>query len=471
MNYTPRSSAFSLPRGREGKTTKLEKEEPSWLVKQREQIKREYLEPLRVDFMSKRANTTEQNRPRPNGQFHRDYTRIMYSSSFRRLQGKMQMLGIKNDQFFRNRLTHSLEVAQIARSIAEILQYDPEELYVVEAGALAHDLGNPPFGHAGERYLNELFHDVGGFEGNAQTLRKLTTIEKKRPDFQGLNLTYRSLLAVVKYFHKFDRLRDDGQKFIYDDDYEMLQKKLQKEEVQGNKITLRTLDVQIVDIADEIAYAAHDLEDGLRVKAYTIDEILHDFRVAYGREHKGCYRKLENIVEDVRRQMRSGNGVVESSQYSKLFRQELSSRLINLAINDLGLVKVDPDKAAKTGTSYENEIGFTQYEMLFHGLKEIVFKCINHNDEVYHYEQKGRQVIRFLGDLYTSEVKYLPPEYRAEELMKQYKELKTKDKDRLQQRLACDYIAGMMDSYAISVYEKYSGRRFDAMDMHRIFVR
>lgn len=184
------------------------------LVQDREQIRKNYLEPLNADFMRGHLHQ-EETRPRSNGPFHRDYARIMYSSSFRRLQGKMQLLGIKNDQFFRNRLTHSLEVAQIARSIAEILHYDREELYVVETGALAHDLGNPPFGHAGEQCLNELFHDVGGFEENAQTLRKLTTIEKKRPEFQGLNLTYRSLFAVVKYFHKFDRLGDDAQKFIH----------------------------------------------------------------------------------------------------------------------------------------------------------------------------------------------------------------------------------------------------------------
>lgn len=446
------------------------KERPSGLLREQERIERDYLEPLRKKFMSERQHP-EQTRFRANGEFHRDYTRIMYSSSFRRLQGKMQLLGIKNDQFFRNRLTHSLEVAQIARSIAEILHYKPEELYVVEAGALAHDLGNPPFGHAGERCLNELFQEVGGFEGNAQTLRKLTTIEKKQPEFQGLNLTYRSMFAVVKYYRKFDKdlqqRENDGQKFIYDDDYEMLQ-----EVVQKHKVTLRTLDVQIVDIADEIAYAAHDLEDGLRVKAYTIDEILHDFWAAYGEEHENCYKKLERIVEEVRRQMKSRSGIVESSQYSKLFRQELSSRLINLAINDLGLVEVDHHKDAETGKRYEYEISFTQYEKLFHGLKHIVFKCVNHNDEIHHYEQRGRQVIQFLADLYTREMRYLPPEYRAEELMKQYeKRLGNKDPKRLQRRLVCDYIAGMMDSYAISVYEKYSGRRFDAMDMHQILER
>ena len=152
----------------------------------------------------KHTYNSEESRYRPDGPFQRDYARIMYSSSFRRLQGKMQLLGIRNDQFFRNRLTHSLEVAQIARSIAGTIQYDAGESYIVEAGALAHDLGNPPFGHAGERYLNELFQDIGGFEGNAQTLRILTNIEKKRPEFRGLNLTYRSMLSVVKYFNKFD---------------------------------------------------------------------------------------------------------------------------------------------------------------------------------------------------------------------------------------------------------------------------
>lgn len=438
-------------------------ERPSQLDRYRKQIQEEYLTPLQQEFMQERLYS-EKTRPRVNGPFHRDYARIMYSSSFRRLQGKMQLLGIKNDQFFRNRLTHSLEVAQIARSIAENLRYKQTELYVVEAGALAHDIGNPPFGHAGERCLNRLFHDVGGFEGNAQTLRKLTNIEKKHPDFRGLNLTYRSLFAVVKYYHEFDRLGDDGQKFIYDDDYEMLQKVILEHGVK-----LRTLDVQIVDIADEIAYAAHDLEDGLRVKAYTIDEILHDFREKYEKEHKQCYDMLEEIVKEVRKMMKTGSGIIESSQYSKLFRQELSSRLIDLAIHDIGLVKVSSEIAAKTGSEYEYEIGFTHYKMLIQGLKDVVFKCINHNDEVYHYEQRGLQVIRFLTDLYTNEVMYLPPEYRAEELMKQYKDLRAKDKNRLQQRLVCDYIAGMMDSYAISAYEKYSGRRFDDMEMRQKF--
>lgn len=421
----------------------------------RDKIKRNLLNTMKTDCMESYVHD-EEARYRPDGPFQRDYARIMYSSSFRRLQGKMQLLGIKNDQFFRNRLTHSLEVAQIARSIAGTIQYDPGESYIVEAGALAHDLGNPPFGHAGERHLNKIFAEIGGFEGNAQTLRILTNIEKKRPEFRGLNLTYRSMLSVVKYFNKFDfqKYKEDekSQKFIYDEDYELLKKFIDEYDIK-----VRTLDVQIVDIADEIAYAAHDLEDGLRVKAFTIDEILHDYRAQYG--NSDCYIIFEETVKKAQEKAGYGINKIDSTQYSKLFRQELASRLINLALNDIGLTPVTEKQARKTSTMQTEELGFLTKEELVHGLKDIVFKCINHNDEVYHYEQEGEKVIDFLVDLYGNDTMYLPPEYRAEEMMHQYDDLKDKDKDKLQKRLICDYIAGMMDSYAISTYERFSGKK------------
>lgn len=422
----------------------------------RDKIRLHLLNPLSTDFMMSHIYE-EESRYRPDGPFQRDYARIMYSSSFRRLQGKMQLLGMRNDQFFRNRLTHSLEVAQIARSIACAIRYDMVECYVVEAGALAHDLGNPPFGHAGEAKLNELFADIGGFEGNAQTLRIMTSIEKKRPDFRGLNLTYRSMLSVVKYFKKFDRerfARDKcPQKFIYDDDYAMLEKAVREHEIR-----LRTLDVQIVDIADEIAYAAHDLEDGLRLKAYTIDEILHDYKAQIGDGE--CYEKFEQTVREARERAGYGKNKIDSTEYSKLFRQELASRLINLALTDIDLLPVTDEMTAKTGTVQPEELGFVRYGELVHGLKQIVFRCINHNDKVYHYEQEGRKALTFLKEFYEEEPQYLPPEYRAGELMSQYRDLSGMDENVLQKRLVCDYIAGMMDSYAIRAYEKFSGRTF-----------
>ena len=422
----------------------------------RDKIKRNLLNTMQTDYMESYVHE-EESRYRPDGPFQRDYARIMYSSSFRRLQGKMQLLGIKNDQFFRNRLTHSLEVAQIARSIAGVIQYEAGESYIVEAGALAHDLGNPPFGHAGERHLNEVFTDVGGFEGNAQTLRILTNIEKKRPEFRGLNLTYRTMLSVVKYFNKFDiesyKNGQKKQKFIYDEDYNLL-----KKFIDENDVKIRTLDVQIVDIADEIAYAAHDLEDGLRVKAFTIDEILHDYKSQYG--NSDSYTIFEENVKKAQEKAGYGINKIDSTQYSKLFRQELASRLINLALNDIGMTPITGKMTAKTGTAQKEELGFLSYGELIHGLKDIVFRCINHNNEVYHYEQEGKKVINFLVSLYSEDEMYLPPEYRAEELMKQYKDLADNDKDVLQRRLICDYISGMMDSYAISTYDKFSGKRY-----------
>ena len=436
---------------------KLKKRESKAMTKQIKNIffsdeeKKLYLDNLHDNKeLWYRAHTMEKTRDRADGEFQRDYSRIMYASSFRRLQGKMQLLGIKPDQFFRNRLTHSLEVAQIARSIAYELGYSQEESFVVEAGALAHDIGNPPFGHSGERKLHELFEHAGGFEGNAQTLRILTSVEKKKKDFQGLNLTYRTMLSVVKYFHKYKEGNSlIYKKFIYDDDYNLL-----NDFVKENHIIVRTLDVQIVDIADEIAYAAHDLEDGLRQKCYTIDEILQDFYNKYG--NCDSFKRLEKIVKKCKKVSGYKTDNIDSSISSKLFRQELSSMLIHTLINDLGFIKITEEEKAKRGSQFDKELGFKEYGDLAHGLKKITYSCINHNDAVYTYEKKGDIILERLVEFYRDNTLFLPPEYRVENFIHETNE----DKKMLQERLICDYISGMMDSYAISQYEKITGEQF-----------
>lgn len=437
-------------------------------VNEWEELKKEitpYKEQLQNDKLKIR-NNKEDLKPYIGEEYQRDYARVVYSSSFRRLQGKMQLLKIDKDQFFRNRLTHSLEVAQIARSIASNLGYSTEELFVVEAAALAHDIGNPPFGHAGEKKLNEMFNSIGGFEGNAQTLRVLTRLEEKKPAFNGLNLTNRTILSIIKYYNTEN---NNKEKFIYYNDYKMIEK------IIGKDINIRTLDVQIVDLADEISYAAHDLEDGLRVKAFTIDDIIYEFNLKYKNENPMVCNKLLELVEKAKNVASNEyNSEISSLLYKKLFRQELSSSLINTLMSDIGLVSI-MDKKTEIGSANDKELGFKNLKDLAAGLKKITFECINHTHEVYYYEECGKLTLEWLKNFYEENVKYLPPEYRVKDLMRRKNYLINNDfllpenellnqeeKEKLvQQRLICDYLAGMMDSFAISTYESLSGRAFN----------
>lgn len=421
---------------------------------------REEAERLRSCENLKKRISYERMRDSEDRIFQRDFARILYSPSFRRMQGKMQLLGIKGDEYYRNRLTHSLEVSQIARSIAEIFGYEANEYYVVEAGSLAHDIGNPPFGHSGERCLNKLFDDIGGYEGNAQTLRILTKIENKKTEFRGLNLTYRTLFSVLKYNKKRKEQEscEKNKKFIYDDNYEKLQKF-----VVENDISVRTLDVQIVDKSDEIAYAAHDLEDGLRQHYFTIDEIVQEFSLLY--PNSEVLKKLELIVEECRDKSGYLNRK-NASIYQQLFRQELTSMIVYELIHDLGMWKVDQDFKNKTGTTNEYELNFISLGDLANGLKKAIFNCIMNKNDVHLYEKKGNIILETLKEIYEDDPKLMSPNYQIDVVKNSFTE-KNMDKNILKKRLVCDYISGMMDSYAISEYEKYTGISFEKIKLHK----
>jgi len=299
--------------------------------------------------------------------FEIDYARILYSSSFRRLQGKMQMLGIDSSNFHRNRLTHSIEVAQVARSIASNLQL--KFPIVCESASLAHDIGNPPFGHSGEKILCELCNDIGGFEGNAQTFRILNKLEKKHYSYQGLNLTLRTLMATVKYFNK----RKGKDKYIYDKDYNFLKNELSKNSIY----TTKTIDAQIMDLADEITYAAHDLEDALSFRMLSLGEIVYEFKIT--EKYKKAHGDIRDVVEKAQTEANKAERLKSSEEYFFILKKEITSIIVNTLIQDIDVV--------------DNQLGFKSKQLLSEGLKKLLFKILLRKKEIQQYEKGSWNII------------------------------------------------------------------------------
>ncbi len=350
-----------------------------------------------------------------------DYARIIYSSAYRRLQGKMQLFIPRSEVFYRNRLTHSHEVAQIAKTLAK--KFRMNDIITVQACALAHDIGNPPFGHAGEVVLNTIAPD-SPYEGNAQTFRILTEVEEKHFGHAGLNLTIRTLLGTIKYL----KSPKGNNKFLYEDDFERVEKWF-----ESNKINHKTIDCEVMDIADEIAYAAHDLEDALKLKYFTIDELIYEFSVSD--EFKIALKPITEIVEEAKEFANKAHAYKTSEEYAMLFRKQLTSLIVDRLIDDIGLTESD-------------KLGYISLEALSKGLKTLTFKAIKRQPDIIEYEQLGKHIIEQLFQLYSDsefnkDMVLLPANYRFEDDIP---------------RMIQDYIGGMTDIYAINQYEKYYGK-------------
>ena len=376
-----------------------------------------------ISKLEYRFTNTQDDRSESRDDVMRDYARVLYSSSFRRLQGKMQLLGIDANKFNRNRLTHSLEVAQIARSIASYLGL--EKTVVSETAALAHDIGNPPFGHYGEIILNKLNQGNGGYEGNAQAFRILRTLEKKHHSYSGLNLTVRTMMGITKYFNSRE---ENPEKFLYDDDFSFLSEQLQIKNVDVKK----SIDAEIMDLADEIAYAAHDLEDALSSRMITLDEILYEFKI--DDKYSPAFDSFSKIVKKVQNEAMQSYILETSEEYSMIIKKEITSVIVNTLCKDIGLVN--------------GVLGYKTHILLAEGLKKLLFKAILRKKDIQLYEKRGELVIKGLFEVYSDENFnkkniLLPPEIRKIEAPKS--------------RLVTDYISGMMDNYAIQEYERYFG--------------
>lgn len=399
-------------------------------------------------------------------EFQRDYARILYSPSFRRLQGKMQINGVKSDAFYRNRLTHSLEVAQIATSIATLLSgicdnkiYNTDDIYVLQAAALAHDIGHPAFGHKGERVLNEIAEKFNlHFEGNAQNFRILRKIEQKIPGSNGLNLTNRTLLAINKYIVKEEK---NVKKFMYEDDYNYLDKIREETSLKD----VRTLDVQIIELADDIAYAVHDLEDGLHLRKFNTDEIIHVLK----NKNEDASEKFEEFVKQAKDYVELKSLNVQ--KYSKLFRLKLTSILTDKFVRDVTIGSIDEKDAKEHGVNKDNqELKLDEYQVLLSKLKKAVFECSTRDPNIQEYERKGEIIIKSLFNLYTdleknNDGRLLPPDYRPEELEKKKQNIYIVKRQLVQNSI--DYIAGMMDTFAITEYERLFNAKFEEIDLNQ----
>jgi dGTPase len=346
--------------------------------------------------------------------FQRDRDRIVHSAAFRRLQYKTQVFVYHEGDHYRTRLTHSLEVAQIARSVCRVLGLDED---LAEAVALAHDLGHTPFGHAGEDALDEATKPWGGFDHNAQTLRIVTALEHRYAGFDGLNLTWECLEGVVKHNGPLKAPIPAIRAYSAEHDLEL--------------DTYAGAEAQVAALADDIAYNHHDIDDGLRAGLFDIPEVLDlplvgpVFR-AVERAHPGLER-ARLIHEAVR---------------------ELIGRMVQDLIDESArrLTKLKPDSAAALRALGEPAIGFSA-EMQAHDqtLKAFLRRHMYRHYKVNRMTSKARRVVRELFGLYLAEPECLPPEWSA----------RTDGAGIARTaRLAADFIAGMTDRFALEEHSR-----------------
>ena len=336
----------------------------------------------------------------------RDRSRIIHSAAFRRLQGKTQVFTAGEGDFFRTRLTHSLEVAQIAKGLALRLGADTD---LVETAALIHDIGHPPFGHAGEATLKELMTDYGGFEANAQNVRILSHLERKESKYAGLNLTRAVIDAHMKYKVHFPNDRD---KFIYAEDVGTMRwaSHEARNMVSGLDEQRKSFECEIMDWADQVAYAVHDLEDSIhahyiepkillsldhpRVRA-AIDEVVCKYKHADVDVPK-VYVQLINDLRDQDDDL-GLLGAANSLQLQKANRKKLTSfligRYIKAAVREERPTVSDDPVSRRYQYSVQIPIECeVEVALINRMIKVFVF----HSPQVRTLEEKGKYIIRSL---------------------------------------------------------------------------
>ena len=363
------------------------------------------LAPYAAHASASRGRSIEESASTTRTAFQRDRDRIVHSSAFRRLEYKTQVFVNHEGDLFRTRLTHSLEVAQISRSIARNLQLNED---LVEAISLAHDLGHTPFGHAGQDALNACMKDFGGFEHNLQSLRVVDVLEERYGSFDGLNLTFEAREGILKHcaLENARTLGDVGRRFI--------------ERKQPS------LEAQLANLADEIAYNNHDIDDGLRSGLLTIDQMMD---VALFRSHaedvKALYRDIAPrrlVLETVRRMI--NELIVDVTETSR-------ARIVSAAPASIDDVRAGPRLIA-----FSDRI---QAEAVV--LKRFLRKELYFHARVQEMADGAKRIVAALFEAYMADPRRMPAEHSGRF-------------DLLGPRAIADYVAGMTDRYAIREHRR-----------------
>ncbi|MDQ7045287.1 MAG: deoxyguanosinetriphosphate triphosphohydrolase [Sulfurimonas sp.] len=347
--------------------------------------------------------------------YARDRDRIIHSASFRKLEYKTQVFLNQEGDFFRTRLTHSIEVSQIARSITASLGLNEA---LSEAIALAHDLGHTPFGHVGGDTLNECLKKDGfknGFEHNFQSFRVVSFLEKRYKAFDGLNLTFATLEGILKHSYPYHK--------------NFLPSKIHE---QFNLDTHPSIEAMIVDRADEIAYTSHDIDDGINSGLISFDDL---------RESELVQEILQKVKEE---------GIEESD--AEMFRYRFSSHLINHLVYSLleyskENIHTTDIKSMILNARSELPIGMEKtLETKLKKLKKLLFQKLYQHQAIVTKMYAGKQAVMGLYNGLMEEEKMLPENF--------YKQLRTRKKH----RVIADYIASMSDRHAISFYKEMYGK-------------
>jgi dGTPase len=361
--------------------------------------------PYAITDSNTRGRMNREEAPFGRSEFQRDRDRIIHSTAFRRLEYKTQVFVNHEGDLFRTRLTHSMEVAQIARSIARYLKLNED---LVEAISLAHDLGHTPFGHAGQKALNACMKDYGGFEHNLQSLRVVDVLEDHYAAFDGLNLCFETREGILKHCSPVNaaKLGAVGERFLNQQ--------------------RPSLEAQIVNLADEIAYNNHDVDDGLRSGLVTLEQF-------------SSVRLFANHLDAVRQ---AYPGLTERRLIHETIR-----RMINTLATDVireteekirvaAVQNVADVRAASPLAAFSAEIHTQQHE-----LKVFLHTNLYRHYRVMRMNAKARRIISDLFQAFMEDNRLLPPQFQRQAQI-----------DRA--RTVSDYIAGMTDRYAIKEHRR-----------------